>query len=249
MYSVKLDREACYDKALERVFDAENEFTVLDLPLEFTDDFAKVKRQYRAISLAVHPDRNHHPQAAAGFRKVYGAFEVLSDLKQQRRLLISLGVDDPRFAAMDDDVDDEDEESFQWWWEASVPEVERAAEEAEGYEMDTFAKQYVSDGRGSSVDDVPWIGLRTAQDLQNGDDAIFIDVREPADLDGGTIPGAWNVPMSAVMRHGLMNVLPRELIQEILRARKHQTIVGFFECYHATLSLQSLLSVYIARGP
>ena len=42
--------------------------------------------RYRKISLSVHPDKNKHPQADAAFRKVYGAFETLSDPQQQRRL-------------------------------------------------------------------------------------------------------------------------------------------------------------------
>ena len=108
MYSVKLDPQFWYDKALERVFEAENEFQVLDLPVAYSEDFSKIKKQYRSISLSVmrarpticgeclgliqvHPDRNKHPQATAAFRKVYGAFETLTDLKQQRRLLAQLG--------------------------------------------------------------------------------------------------------------------------------------------------------------
>ena len=108
-----------------------------------------------------------------------------------------------------------------------MPQVEKAAEEAEGYELDMFAMMYVSDGLGGSVDDVPWISTKQGQQLQQDDGAIFIDVREPSDVADGTIPGAWNVPMSAVMRHGLMRVLDPELITEILRIRKHQLIVVF----------------------
>ena len=64
MYAVKLDPQFWYDKALERVFAAAHEFSVLDIPPEYTEDFRLIKKQYRAISLAVHPDRNKHPQAA-----------------------------------------------------------------------------------------------------------------------------------------------------------------------------------------
>jgi len=39
----------------------------------------------------VHPDKNSHPQAVDGFRKVYGAFEVLLELRSQWRLLWVLG--------------------------------------------------------------------------------------------------------------------------------------------------------------
>ena len=59
-----------YDQALERVFAATNEFEVLELPVELTEDFTRIRKQYRKISLAVHPDKNQHPQADAAFRKV-----------------------------------------------------------------------------------------------------------------------------------------------------------------------------------
>ena len=52
---------------------------VLELPVEFTDDFTRIRKQYRKISLSVHPDKNKHPQADAAFRKVHGAFETISD--------------------------------------------------------------------------------------------------------------------------------------------------------------------------
>ena len=100
---------------------------MLDLPVERTDDFNKIRKQYRKISLSVHPDKNRHPQASqksqvtshklqvashklqvtsynpnpnphrhpqadAAFRKVYGAFETLSDMGQQRRPLLELGL-------------------------------------------------------------------------------------------------------------------------------------------------------------
>ena len=90
-YAVELDPQFWYDRALERVFEAAHEFAVLGLPAEFTDDLAHIRKQYRKVSLSVHPDKNKHPQADAAFRKVYGAFETLSDLPQQRRLLQTLG--------------------------------------------------------------------------------------------------------------------------------------------------------------
>merc|ERR1719189_2142882 len=86
-----MDPQYWYDKAIERVFEANNDFAVLDLPPQRIADTAVLKRQYRKISLAVHPDKNSHPQAADAFRKVYGAFETLMDPKQQRRLLWILG--------------------------------------------------------------------------------------------------------------------------------------------------------------
>lgn len=229
-YAVKLDPQFWYDQALERVFNASNEFEVLELPAQFTDDFTRIRKQYRKVSLSVHPDKNKHPQADAAFRKVYGAFETLSDPVQQRRLLFELGFN---LAASEAEkeawakagAEDDDDVMFQWWWEATVPDVEKAAEEAEGAEMDLYAAQWVSDGLGGNVDDIRWVGIKKAQGLHEAGRAIFIDCRERHDHGGGTIPGAHHVPMSAVMRYGIVNVLGNELIHLILSTKRHALII------------------------
>lgn len=221
-----------YDQALERVFDAANEFEVLELPVELTEDFSRIRKQYRKISLAVHPDKNKHPQADAAFRKVYGAFETLSDPASQRRLLFTLGLN---LAATDAEkklyeragAEDDDDLLFQWWWEATVPDVEKAAEEAEGAEMDLYAASWVSDGLGDDVKDVRWMGIRKAQQLHERDRAIFIDCREHGDYGAGMIPGAWHVPMAAVQRYGIVNVLGPELIHTLLSTKRHSLIVVY----------------------
>ena len=224
-YAVKMDPQFWYDQALERIFEASNEFEVLDLPVELTEDFTKIRKQYRKISLSVHPDKNKHPQADAAFRKVYGAFETLSDPAQQRRLLFEMGFG---FATTEKEkaqyakagAEDEDDVMFQWWWEASVPDVEKAAEEAEGADMDQYAASWVSDGLGGDVKDVKWIGIKKAMGLHERERAIFIDCRERADYLTGGIPGAWHVPMSAVQRYGIVNVLGSDLIHVLLSAKR-----------------------------
>ena len=231
-YAVKLDPQFWYDQALERVFDAANEFEVLGLPVEFTDDLTRIKKQYRKISLSVHPDKNKHPQADAAFRKVYGAFETLSDPVQQRRLLFELGLSfatSEKERAMYEKAggEDEDDVMFQWWWEASVPDVEKAAEEAEGADMDSYAASWVSDGLGGDVNDVRWMGIKKAMTLHAKDRIIFIDCRERADYVHGGIPGAWHVPMSAVMRYGIVNVLGQDLIHQLLQTKRHALIVVY----------------------
>lgn len=52
-------------------------------------------------------------------------------------------------------AEDDDDAVFQWWWEASVPQVEKAAEEAEGGRFDSFAAAYVSDGLGGNRSGAP----------------------------------------------------------------------------------------------
>lgn len=169
---------------------------------------------YRKISLGVHPDKNKHPQAGDAFRKVYGAFELLSDPYHQRRLLFKLGLLEGNF-----DVDEEDE-VFEWWWEANIPEIERAAAEAEGQGFDFIGEIFVSDGRGGNVDEVKWISLDSARKLLEDDACIFIDCREPHEFCSGYIPGAWNCPMQAFMDYGVVEVLGPIRISELLNARR-----------------------------
>jgi len=231
-YAVKLDPQFWYDQALERVFAASNEFEVLELPVEFTEDFTRIRKQYRKVSLHVHPDKNKHPQADTAFRKVYGAFETLSDPLAQRRLLFELGLN---LAATDAERamyekaggEDEDDTMFQWWWEATVPDVEKAAEEAEGAEMDMYAASWVSDGLGDDVNDVRWMGIKKAQRLHEDGRVIFIDCREQGDYAEGLIPGAWHVPMNAVQRFGIVNVLGNELIHVLLSTKRNALIVVY----------------------
>ena len=52
------------------------------------------------------------------------------------------------------DLEAEEEERFEWWWKANVPELERQAAEAEGSELEAIGEQWISDGKGDSVDDV-----------------------------------------------------------------------------------------------
>ncbi|MEI6359331.1 MAG: rhodanese-like domain-containing protein [Synechococcus sp. ELA619] len=63
---------------------------------------------------------------------------------------------------------------------------------------------YVSDGLGGDVDDVRWMGVHKALALHLQKRAIFIDCREHADYARGGIPGAWHLPMSAVMDNGIV---------------------------------------------
>jgi len=164
----------------------------------------------------VHPDKNKHPQADAAFRKVYGAFETLSDLQQQKRLLWEIGNKDFSFSASEEaayaqqPTEDDDDYFFQWWWEATVDQVEKAAEEAEGAQIDHFAEMFISDGLGGDVNEVRWIGLSKARDLFEKERAIFIDCRSDHIFASGSIPGARNVSMERVGNWGIVDALGRE---------------------------------------
>ena len=66
LYNQCLDPELLYDAAVDRVLSARHEFQVLDIAARWTGaDLSIIKRAYRKISLAVHPDRNKHPQVLA----------------------------------------------------------------------------------------------------------------------------------------------------------------------------------------
>ena len=88
---------------------------VLELPVEWCEDAVLIKKQYRKISLSVHPDKNSHPQADAAFRKVYGAFETLSDPGAQRKLLFTLslgGASDAEKARFESEGAEDDDDSL-----------------------------------------------------------------------------------------------------------------------------------------
>lgn len=227
LYEVQMDPQYWYDRAIERVFNAKNDFEVLDIdiPTVPIEDMSLLKRQYRKISLAVHPDKNNHPQAGDAFRKVYGAFETLMDIKQQRRLLWIMGKLDKDLDEKIDLEDDEEDELFQWWWEASVPQIEKQAAEFEGQQFDELGAMWVSDGLGGNVEDVKWMGLETAKRLHAEDGAIFIDCRDFPEFIQEHIIGAWCTPLPNIIDYGLVNVFPAELIAKILRNRKLPIVI------------------------
>lgn len=228
LYQVRIDPQYWYDKAIERVFDARNDFEVLDLPAQLIEDKGILKRAYRKISLAVHPDKNQHPQAADAFRKTYGAFETLMDDRQMRRLLWVLGKLDPDAEEPFAFDEDEEDELFQWWWEASVPEIEKQVAELEGQQLDEFGAMWISDGLGADVADVRWIGLAVAKRLHTEGKAIFVDVRDYVDFVAGHIEGAYSTPLPDMIDYGVVNIFMQagqDLIPKMLRRPKLPIIV------------------------
>lgn len=217
---------------VDRVINADNDFEVLALPMAICQDFALMKRHFLRVSLSTHPDKTSHPQADAAFRKAYGAFETLSDVTRQRWLLWVAGIrsiDDLRITEEDrkrfEEEDDGTDGGYEWWWQASIPEMTKAAEEADGANLDLKAVSVVSDGVGADVTDVRWIALSKARELHRKDIAIFIDCREEVDYAEGAIPGAWNVPMHLVSEYGLVQVLGPERIHQLLVKRRQQLII------------------------
>jgi rhodanese-related sulfurtransferase len=225
LYEARLDPQYWYDKAIDRVLEARNDFEVLDLPAQEIRELGTLKRQYRKISLAVHPDKNGHPQAADAFRKVYGAFETLMDARQQRRLLWILGKLDESAEEKVTFEEEEEDELFQWWWEASVPEIEKQAAEFEGQRYDDFGAMWISDGLGGNVEDVKWLGLETAKSLHREGGAIFIDCRDRPDFAVSHIEGAWCCPLPEWIEYGLAHAMPPDLISKIFANRKLPIVI------------------------
>ena len=81
-------------------------------------------------------------QAVEAFRKVYGAFETLMDLKQQWRLLFVLDALQGDETTLYE-LEAEEEERFEWWWHANVPEIERQAAEADGGEFEEIGEKWI----------------------------------------------------------------------------------------------------------
>jgi len=227
LYGLRLDPQHYYDKAVERILSARNEFQVLDLaPKWYGKDLTPVKRAYRKISVSIHPDKNKHPQAPDCFRKVYGAFETLMDKKQQWRILFVLG------KLGEDEVDlyeleAEEDERFEWWLDANIPEIEKQAAEIEGGEFEEIGEKWISDGTGGNVDEVKWMGMAEGVRLHEEDKAIFIDCRERFEFDIEHIDGAFNIPMREFVDFGLAGVAG-DWVGQVIR-RKGQPIVVYSE--------------------
>lgn len=218
------DPNVRYDQAVERILNARHEFEVLSLPPRWTGaDVGPIKRAYRKASASVHPDKNSHPQAVDAFRKVYGAFETLLDLKQQWRLLFVLGKLEGDETTLFD-LEAEEEERFEWWWQANVPEMERQAAEAEGGELEAIGEKWISDGKGGSVDEVGWVGLSAAIRMHQEGSAIFLDCRERWEFDLEHISSAHSVPMRDFVDFGLQGVYG-PWVSDVLRTKAASPIV------------------------
>ena len=108
--------------------------------------------------------------------------------------------------------------------------MDAAAEEAEGADMDAL----ISRGQGGPsgvggghVDDVRWVGTKTAIRMQRSQRAIFVDCREELDARTGSVPGAYHVPMSVALRRGVVEALGRPLIDALLTSRPHDLVIVY----------------------
>mmetsp|Transcript_133687 Transcript_133687/g.250137 ORF Transcript_133687/g.250137 Transcript_133687/m.250137 type:complete len:591 (-) Transcript_133687:157-1929(-) len=244
LFSIRLDPQYSYDKVIETVFSAKNEFEVLGLePKLMKDSLKDVKRAYRRLSVAVHPDKNSHPQAVDAFRKVYGAFETLMDVKQQWRLLFVMGKlkeDETELYEMEA----EEEERFEWWLQANVSEMEKQAAEADGGVFEEIGDKWI--GGGEKLNEVKWIGVIEAMRLHSEGKCIFLDSRETFEFGLEHINGAYTVPLKDFVDYGLAGVAG-EWVGQVIK-NKEALIIIYSEVATPFSRCRSLCRWMLAAG-
>lgn len=71
-------------RALRRVLGAKTHYDVLGIS-RTPFDASELKKAYRSLSLLLHPDKNSDPKADAAFKRLQGAYTVLSDLSKRKQ--------------------------------------------------------------------------------------------------------------------------------------------------------------------
>ena len=71
-------------QAVERLVNQKyfNPYDAMQLTGDATD--TDIKKQYRALSMLVHPDKNPHPEAAAAFNVLDSAYKQLQDVEKRQ---------------------------------------------------------------------------------------------------------------------------------------------------------------------
>lgn len=180
------------EETVEWINSAVDEFEALLLPLRFEEDAGKIRKQYKQLSLLVHPDKNKHPQAEEAFKKLFGAFEKLAEPMDQRvALRRAKGRAEGRTVGLDEAIGE------RWWEQATVDEMEKSFREMESKleKMGIFAheKKLVQNEIGID-EDALWITPEAAKDLLEKDLAIFLDSRNTSDYDVSHVRGAHSLP-------------------------------------------------------
>jgi len=178
------------EEAVDWIERACDEFEVLLLPMQLEEDPGKIRKQYRQLSLLVHPDKNPHPAASSAFKKLFGAMQTLSDPMEQRVAL-------RRARQRATGVDSGPDEGVRWWEAASVDEMERAFRDMEQkYDKMGFfdIDRQVLAGRTGVDEDQLWASPELGRDLLQKDLAIFLDSRNTTDFDVSHVRGAHSLP-------------------------------------------------------
>lgn len=199
-----------------------DEFEALMLPLQLEEDLTKIRKQYRQMSLLVHPDKNKHPDAEAAFKKMFGAMETLSDPMKQRTALRKA----KRKARQVDLPEIDSDDDSPWWAEATVDEMEKKFREMEKqYEsMGFFGMDKRARDRRTGVDeDLLWISVEAAKDLFDKDLALFVDSRNTTDYDVSHVEGAKCLPGHTMEQ--LYNIERHPVFREVTENPEQNVIV------------------------
>ena len=223
------DDEAPPGDPVERVMAAGNEFETLGLAAAAVET-SVVRRQYKKVSLVVHPDKSASPRAEEAFKKVFAAMKVLMDPVQQRAALRKAkgggggggGEDLP--------------EEFKWWQGTSVSEMEQAFRNLEEY-LD--AKGAFGEQR---VDDNLWVDPGEAAEAG----CVFVDARDVRAYVVSRVPGAMSLPghtmteLEALTRH-------HPVIKKLSHGRDKRIVVYsdngsmLSRCVHVARALRATL--------
>lgn len=180
------------DEAVDWINSAIDEFEALLLPLQLEEDTGKIRKQFKQLSLLVHPDKNKHPEADAAFKKVFGAMEKLVDPMEQRVALRRA-----KSKALGRDVGLNENDGQYWWQQASVDEMEKAFRDMESRleKQGIFDQEKQGFVRATGVnEDTLWITAESAKDLYDKDLALFIDARDVSDFAKSHVDGAHSLP-------------------------------------------------------
>lgn len=169
---------------VERVLGAAHEFAVLGLPLDVASQ-ASVRRAYRKVSLAVHPDKAGHPRAGEAFRKAFDAMKLLLDERRQAARLRRIRAGD----AADGEAGEGGSlpAEYRWWEGATVSEMEQSFRNLEEF---LEAQGYGED----QVEDNLWVDADEAERLRAGGLAFFVDSRDAAAYAASHVAGALSIP-------------------------------------------------------
>lgn len=214
------EQQLTAEEAVEWVLAAVDEFDTLMLPLELHEDTAKVRSQYKKLSLLVHPDKSSHPEADAAFKKLFGAMQELTDLMRQRiALRRARRKATGRGSAM--------LEEKKWWEQATVDEMEKSFREMEKqYEqMGVFEFQKRSTKKQFGVEEERlWISPEEAKGLFDMDLAIFLDARDTSDVGVSHVCGAHSLPGHTMEQ--LANV-ERTAAYEVVVQNPEQSVIVY----------------------
>ena len=69
--------------SVQRIKKCKDYYEILDVPKDVTE--IDLKKKYRKLALALHPDKNKAPGAAEAFKAVGNAFAVLNDKEKRKQ--------------------------------------------------------------------------------------------------------------------------------------------------------------------